>query len=207
MLSNRLKTCLSYVKGNYLADIGCDHGYVAINAILSGISKSVYASDVNIGPLSKAKENIKKYNLEDKIIVDLNDGIKGIPNDVTDILIAGMGGILIKKILSEGLTLGKRLILQPNCDSKEVREWLLNNNKLIIDEKIVYENDIYYEIIVAIDGKMALTDLEIEYGPINIKRKEKNFLEKQNKNLNTLLKIDLDKVSDKEKILSKIEKI
>ena len=103
--------------------------------------------------------------------------------------------------------MGKRLILQPNCDSKEVREWLLNNNKLIIDEKIVYENDIYYEIIVAIDGKMELTDLEIEYGPINIKRKEKNFLEKQNKNLNTLLKIDLDKVSDKEKILSKIEKI
>ena len=54
---------------------------------------------------------------------------------------------------------------------------------------------------------MELTDLEIEYGPINIKRKEKNFLEKQNKYLNTLLKIDLDKVSDKEKILSKIEKI
>ena len=54
------------------------------------------------------------------------------------------------------------LILQPNVAGTLVRYWLAENGWRIVDEELVAENDIIYEIIVAEPGQMPpLTPLSL----------------------------------------------
>ena len=54
-LSDRLLACCNYVnRGDRVADVGCDHGYLGIYLLTNGIAKSVIESDVAEGPLQSA---------------------------------------------------------------------------------------------------------------------------------------------------------
>ena len=87
-------------KGGKVADIGCDHAYLSIYMIKHQIAESVIAMDVNRGPLERARDNIRKSGYENQINVRLSDGIKELNVGEADtLLIAGMGGGLIQKIL------------------------------------------------------------------------------------------------------------
>ncbi|MBO4883319.1 MAG: tRNA (adenine(22)-N(1))-methyltransferase TrmK, partial [Lachnospiraceae bacterium] len=67
-LSDRLENILELVPGGLAcADIGCDHGFMAIELVSRGISPKVIASDLRTGPLERARENIEKAGLSDKI--------------------------------------------------------------------------------------------------------------------------------------------
>ena len=125
ILSKRLSTAASFVRsGAVCADIGTDHSYVPIHLVLSGIVNKAIASDVNEGPTLIAKENVKKYGLDDKIIVRTANGLDGIEEyKPTDILICGMGGELISEILNRSEYVKNnevRLILQPMTAIKEL---------------------------------------------------------------------------------------
>ena len=79
-LSKRLHMVASMVeKGSIPADVGCDHGYVAIYLIQNGISPHVFAMDVNEGPLERAREHVEEYGLAAYIDVRLSDGLSGLP--------------------------------------------------------------------------------------------------------------------------------
>ena len=102
-LSKRLQTVAHQVEcGGVAADIGCDHGFTSIYLIEQGLAKHVIAMDINEGPLERAKEHIREYGMEEDIETRLSDGTaKLTPGEADTLLISGMGGALICKILSD----------------------------------------------------------------------------------------------------------
>lgn len=184
-ISKRLKTIATYVtKGAYFADIGTDHAYLATYICLQDDKAKAIATDVNKGPLQAAKQTIVKYKLEDRIDLRLGDGLDTIKNEqVSTVIIAGMGGSLIKTILSDGLkhlSSVNRLILQANIGEEFVRQWLNTNGYDILNEEILEENDKVYEIIVAekVNKPESLTPQEIYFGPHLLKAKSEAFYKK-----------------------------
>ena len=157
-LSLRLKTVADSVTGgNRVADVGCDHAYIAIHLAENNIAPRVVAMDVNKGPLSKARENIEIRGLEDRIETRLSDGLARLnPGEADTVVIAGMGGALMVRILTEGesaLKEVKELILQPH-----------KNGYRIESEKMVKEDDKYYIIIKALkDPVKESYDQELFY--------------------------------------------
>ena len=109
------------------------------------------------GPLARAKEHILQYGLEKYIETRLSDGLKEIRQGEGDTLvIAGMGGPLMEKILTEGKeVLGgfRELILQPQSDIGHVRQFLLQNHWRIVVEDSVLEDEKYYFIMKAVPGR------------------------------------------------------
>lgn len=174
-----------------VCDVGCDHAYVLVKALLEYNCKRGIAADINVGPLSAAKENIVAKHLEDRIEIILSDGFKSvdIPFDVA--VVAGMGGNLIKMILEDSLSKikDKKLILEPNNDQAVVRRFLMNNGFSISDEYAVSENGKYYEVIVAIPGSASYTDVEIKHGPVLIKKKPEAFIAFYNRKIALLNKV------------------
>ena len=99
-LSMRLRAIAGMVtKGNRLADVGCDHGYLSIWLVSEKTVPSAIAMDVRPGPLSRARENISRYGLEDYIETRLSDGLTKLePGEGDTLVIAGMGGPLMERI-------------------------------------------------------------------------------------------------------------
>ncbi len=181
ILSKRLSTAASFVRGGAVcADIGTDHSYIPIYLVMNGIIKKAIASDINDGPTLIAKENVKRYGLEDKIIVRTANGLDGIEEySPTDIVICGMGGELISEILNRSDYVKNKdikLILQPMTAIKELREYLSHGYK-ITDETLVFDADKLYQVICAeYDGKdHTYSDIELELGKINMKKREDLF--------------------------------
>ena len=148
-LSKRLQAVADMVtKGYRTADIGCDHGYIAIYLIESGISPLVIAMDINQGPLDQAKENIYKAGYTRQIEVRHSDGANQLmENEVDSIICAGMGGRLTIRIIQADLSKLyniKELILQPQSEIHLVRRFLSENGFMIVSENMIYEDGKYY---------------------------------------------------------------
>lgn len=156
-LSKRLKAVASMVtKGNIVADIGTDHGYIPIYLVKNNICPSAFAMDINNGPLVRAKEHIRVEGLEDKIEIIKSDGMKELAGRKADTaVVAGMGGELICKILEESPVLEemKELILSPHSEISRVRECIIKKGYCIVEEKMVVDYGKYYSIIRAVRGK------------------------------------------------------
>ena len=156
-LSSRLLACASFVaKGERVADIGCDHGYLSIYLLTNGIARSVIASDVAEGPLQSAMRNAKKYGVADKIDFFLSDGVQNIPRDFDTLLCAGMGADTMIHILDSAPWLKNdryRLILQCQSKRPELRQWLYQEGFRIHRETL------------AKDGKFVYSVMEVVYDP------------------------------------------
>lgn len=166
-LSPRLKAIADFVPQNSIvADIGTDHGYIPRYLIEENISKMVIATDVSQGSLDKTIKYINESIFYNVITARLGDGLDVIkPFEVDTVVIAGMGGLLIRDILSRDRKVTNSInnfILQPMVASKELREYLLKNGYTIVDEELVNEEDKYYEIIFAKAGK-ELIEKEIYF--------------------------------------------
>ncbi len=173
MLDKRLEAIASRVRhGCRLADIGTDHAYLPIYLMQSGICESIIAADINESPLAVAQQNIVKAGLQDKITLRLGSGLSVVkPNEVDDIVIAGMGGELIVSILSDASFIRSsqyRLILQPMSRSEKLREFLLTNGFIIENEEIICQGDKLYNIMqVAYTNAPAVSDaIEFYFGAL-----------------------------------------
>ena len=100
-LTDRLLKIASLVdKDKRLADIGTDHGYIPVYLLNKNTIQYAILGDVNKGPLDNAKKEVMRNNLIDKVDLRLGSGIEVLkPNEVDEIIIAGMGGMLINDIL------------------------------------------------------------------------------------------------------------
>lgn len=181
-ISKRLSTAASFVRdGAVVADIGTDHAYLPIHLALNNKIKSAYASDINEGPIQRANENIKKYGLENVIKTRVIGGLDEIEKVApTDIVICGMGGELIVKILENSPYVrqkGVRLILQPMTHVKDLREYLQDGFSTI-DENVVFEDDKIYQILCLqyVSDFCPLTDIEQELGKVNIEKRSDEFM-------------------------------
>ncbi len=157
-LSKRLQAVADLVTpGNRVADVGCDHAYISIYLAKKGLSPHIIAMDINRGPLEKAQENIRKYGCEARIETRRSDGIQLLqPDEAATILIAGMGGVLMKQILSsrpEVLMTTEELILQPQSEIHLVRDMLGAYGFYITAENMLTEDGKYYICMKAEAGR------------------------------------------------------
>ena len=160
ILSKRLQAIAGMVPtGSVPADIGTDHGYIPIFLVQKGTVSHALAMDVRPGPLNRAREHIESCGLSERINVRLSDGLDHLdPGEADTLIIAGMGGALIERILSLGKENGKLegircIILGAQSELPRVRSWILANGFSFDDEEMVEEDGKYYPIIRAVpDG-------------------------------------------------------
>ena len=156
-LSTRLLACAAFVNtGDRVADIGCDHGYLSIHLLTSGIAKSCIASDVAEGPLQSAMRNARKFGVQENISFYLSDGVRNIPRDFDSLVCAGMGGDTMIHILESAPWLRNekyRLILQCQSKRPELCKWLYAHGFAIRRETL------------AKDGRFCYPVMEIVYAP------------------------------------------
>ncbi len=151
-LSARMQALVNMVpKGRVVCDVGCDHGWVSIYLVQKGIAQRVFAMDVRIGPLERAKEHIARYKLDEAIETRLSDGLTNLAIGEADCMIcAGMGGPLMMKILTEGREKArgmKELILQPQSELAMFRRFLREEGYKIVAEDMVLEDGKFYPMM------------------------------------------------------------
>ncbi|TCO80019.1 tRNA (adenine(22)-N(1))-methyltransferase [Marinisporobacter balticus] len=198
-LTPRLLTIAKFVPPkSVVADVGTDHGYIPVYLIENKIAQKVIATDVNEGPLYSAQTAIKTYGMGDYIETRLGNGLAPIKsNEVDTVIIAGMGGLLIRDILMRHMDVTKsvnRFILQPMVAQDELRRWLIQNDFKIVDEKLVREEHRIYEIMVVEHGMQNIDDeIYFEIGQKLIENKDlllesfiKKHIKKQNEIINNL---------------------
>ena len=161
-LSERLERVVSFVRPcASAADIGTDHALVPVELVRRGIVKKALAMDVRPGPLSRAKEQISRAGLSDQIEPRLSDGLAALkPQEAETVIIAGMGGELIIRILTEGRHMWDSVaqwVLSPHSEVFKVRGWLLENGFSIEKEDMVCEDGKYY---VLMDVRRAGSGIE-----------------------------------------------
>lgn len=152
------------------ADVGCDHGYVAMELVEKGIVRQMIAMDVRKGPLARAEENVRQRQLQARIACRLSDGLEALsPGEADSIIIAGLGGPLMIHILERGSNhrLGtEALILQPQSDIPAVRRYLHRIDYEIVKESMVFEDEKYYVIMKGKPqtDRLAWNAVEYQYG-------------------------------------------
>ena len=110
-----LKTAELITTCKKLADIGTDHAYIPVYALQNDLAETVVASDINEGPLNNAAKTVKQYGFEDRVVLRLSDGLENIEETEADaVVIAGMGGELIAKIISDALLCANKQSRMPN---------------------------------------------------------------------------------------------
>ena len=183
ILSKRLRMNASLVTEGYrLADVGTDHGYIPIALVQEGKIPSALAMDVNPGPLKRAEQHISEYQLDSMIHTRLSDGVKQLqPAEADSVLIAGMGGALIIKILEEGkdvLKTVKELILQPQSEIDKVRRYLELAGYTIVREDMVFEDGKYYPVMKAELGNMHYEqEIFYQFGKLLLEKKHPVLLQ------------------------------
>ena len=204
-LSDRLKAVANMITpGIPVADIGCDHAYLPIWLAREGISPYVIACDINAGPIERARENIGDVELEEKIDVRQGDGLSVItPGEVKSVVMAGMGGRLMIRILDDGadvLEQASEIIMEPQSEVAAVRHYLQDNGYRIISENMVLDEDKFYPLIKAVHGSMNWDkEIYFRYGKI--------LLREENPVLHEFLLIEKDYCSRLLKELSENEDI
>lgn len=170
MLGNRLAACAEFVKGDKACDVGTDHGYLAAELLLSGKCSFAIAADINEKPLQSARNTLHKHGLDERSETVLSDGVESIGLDgVTDIIIAGMGGELIAKILSQKSLDGINLVLQPMTKAPYLRRFLAENGFELLGEKAVSEGGRLYTVMNArfTGEKREISELEALTGKLS----------------------------------------
>jgi len=183
-LDGRLTCAASFVRqGSVVCDVGTDHAYILVNLLQRGIARYAVASDINEGPLDRARKSAAKYGVTEKIRFVLADGLDGVhpeADGVNDIIICGMGGELIVRIVDmSGYTRNPEvnLILQPMTCAPELRQYLWDNGFRIRTERLCEAaGKIYTCIHAAFDGeKRTYTPAELILGKHNIENREPLF--------------------------------
>lgn len=163
-LSDRLKALTEYVdKNDVVADIGTDHGYIPIWLTTNKACRSVILTDINSGPLEKAQHNIRENLGSAGMDMRQGSGLSVLkPGEADAVIIAGMGGILISRILADDpdVALSARvLVFQPRRDAALLRRELSMSGRFkIFDERVVKEGRKYSEIIAAAPCSGAIDD-------------------------------------------------
>ena len=166
-LSYRLQKIAQLVgTAEVLIDVGTDHGLLPVYLAEKGRVQRVYATDIAPEPLRRAKSLIEKTDTGDKIIPVLTDGLRGLEHTAPEVIvIAGMGGETIRKILSEApwTKAHVRLILEPQSRPEELRRWLVHNGYDIFSETLVEEAGKLYPILSVRGGKTHGRYSELDY--------------------------------------------
>ena len=189
-ISKRLLRCAELVpQCNTAADVGTDHGYLAIHLLQTGRCAQVIAADLREKPLASARANAAAFGVPecapqayplrgscpgahtgaDEVAHDpgeapvgsisfrLSDGLSRFQSGEFDVLVlAGMGGDLITRILAETPWLEGgpyTLILQPQSAANELRRWLGERRWSIDREVLARDGGFLYAVLSVTPGQ------------------------------------------------------
>ncbi len=151
VISDRLTKIAGLVsKNKTVADIGTDHGYLPIYMVKNKMAEEVIACDMRKKPLEKARQNAKEMGVLHKIDFRISDGLDALaPGEADSIIICGMGGFAIKKILDRALNEGKMpvgtdCVLSPHTDRESLSRFLFEKGFKIEEEYLLHEKAAYY---------------------------------------------------------------
>lgn len=178
-MTRRLKEiCGAIPPSKVLADVGCDHGYCARYALEKGLCEKVYITDISEKCLNKAKSLLQREIEEGRCIPLVGDGVSVLPEPCT-VLIAGMGGEEIVKILSQKMP--PVFVLQPMKNTEKLRRFLVESGCKISRDN-TFEDGKFYDLIVGTNaGGDSYTEREFLYGRDNLNRPSPAFLKKMRK--------------------------
>lgn len=189
-----------------LCDVGCDHGYMAKTALDLNKVKRVIVTDISEPSLNKAVNLLSEF-YPDKFTAILTDGLIGVPRS-EQVLIAGMGGEEIIKILQKSAYKPVILILQPMKNADKVRKYLHENGYGLERDFMFYADKKYYEVMRAKIGyDDCYTEKEEIFGRENLARNPDflSFIDKKIKETEKLLNTKMQENSRKtlsEKLLT-----
>lgn len=194
-LSKRLEVVSSFIEDNSkIVDIGCDHGLLSIYLASNYKNIKIIASDVNKNALSSAINNIKKYNLEDRIETRLGPGLDVVsPDEIDTVVISGMGSNTIVGILKyskDKLVNVNNIIVQSNTDLYFLRKNITSIGYYIEDEVLVEDKGIIYTVIKFTKGKKGYNFKDLYLGPVLLEKNDKLFKKKNEKELKTMKMIN-----------------
>ena len=186
--------CSLLVSASLFADVGCDHGYCTEYMLKNGLCERAIISDISKGSLEKAQTLLAPYLAAGVATAVLGGGFVGVPKDVDEVLIAGMGGGEIVGILSDKKFgfMPKRFVFQPMHDAPKLRRYILENGGYI-ERDFTFEDGKFYDVIVGGREDKAnvsepYSDMEYEFGRENLKDRPQAFLKRMKKFLK-----DMDK--------------
>lgn len=205
MISNRLKSLVKYVKtSDKVIDIGCDHALLDIYLLNNNIVQNIIVSDVSKNALDAGINNIKKYNLIEKIDARCGNGLEVLneTDNVDTVIISGMGTNTILEILNNKYLYNvKKLIIQSNKDYYELRRDIVKLGFIIQNEEAITDNNKVYINIVFTRGIKKYSLEELKYGTKNLVNKEIYFnelIEKKEKILSCITDEELTKTLKEE---------
>ena len=151
-LTKRLAAvCGELEKCDTFADVGCDHGYCTLYMLEKGLCRTAQISDISAKSLKKAQALLSAYIADGRVRPVVCDGLAGIDRGTEQVLIAGMGGEEIVKILSDGF-LPPKLVLQPMKNAEKVRAFLLGRGYALLRDHTFYADKKFYDLIKAVKG-------------------------------------------------------
>lgn len=151
-LSDRLNMLASEIKkGETMADIGTDHGFLPIYLVQNNISPFVVLGDISGPTWEKSKIHAGEYLSESKYSCRLGNGFEILEyGEVDAVVIAGMGAKEMGDIIGYDIDKSKsfsKMVLQPRKDIGFLRYFLTNNGFTIEKEQLVRENKYICEIL------------------------------------------------------------
>ena len=192
----RMETIYGMVRrGVTVCDVGTDHAIIPIELVKNCLCPSAIATDISAPSLEKGIRNIKKAGCADKIKTYCTNGTLSVPlENKMDFIIAGMGGELIVKIISQDERLKNsdfRFILQPMTRAEELRSFLAEYGfKMLSESKAEGDGRVYAVINACYTGeKYSLNSTETLFGvtPAPQNELEIRYAEKEEKRLNAKL--------------------
>ncbi len=192
----RMKCIYSLVSdGGIACDVGSDHGFIPIELVKTGKSPRAIMTDISRPSLEKGLANAENAGVAKLVRGYHCDGTKGAElGEVTDIIIAGMGGELIASIIEgdERLkTSGLHFILQPMSRAPELRRYLFENGFTVESETRVRSEGRLYSVISAFySGEITHVNGRNLYFGVNVlpSDEEQNYRDGVTKALETKLK-------------------
>lgn len=177
-MTKRLERIFSEIPAcKSFADVGCDHGFIAEKMLISGKCSHVTISDISEPSLQKAKKLLYPFIQKGMVTAICTDGLNGVDCNTDAVLIAGMGGEEIIKILHESPFLPLNLVLQPMKNVDKVRKELINLGYSINKDYLFYDKK-YYNLLVCRLGEMQepYTEKELIFGRDNLKQRSDDFM-------------------------------
>ena len=213
-LNSRLLKIAGMIReGDRVADIGTDHAYLPVFLIKSGKHSKVFACDIGDGPLKKAAENINKSNVGG-IILRKGDGLLAVePSEVDTVVIAGMGGDLIARILAAAEWVKDsryEFILQPMTSVEDLRQYICEAGFYVLKEEAVKSQGRIYTVMkVRYSGEFRPCDALFRYFGLLLETHEEPeliYIKRKFKILKALVK-KLENVAGKEDTVNEINAV
>ena len=153
--------------GNTLADIGSDHAFLPIYMLKNQRIAHAIITDINDMPLKNSMDHVNQYRMQNYCEFRKGSGLEIIKDGDADLIsICGMGGDLIATIIKNGIDTAKsaeKLVLQPMTNHALLRKNITEMGFRIIDEKMIRDRHLFYQIFSVQKGDEKQYKNEIDF--------------------------------------------